>query len=782
MPSSAPVADEGIAEFLRRDVLLYSALWSTSFTTTHFDPWAIMLNNTAIRAKLATFAGFQADIVMKLDINGTPSHYGRLLVAYEPFLPKTGGFALGTAIDIGPCVQLPHCELDPTTSDTQYMRLPYINNSDWIDLTTALGAQLGVVWIRELNALEMMSAATPTDVRVRIFGHFENVRLFGATEATMPTFTAQGKSEYSTAGLVSKPLTAVSNLAGALVNVPFIGGMARATQIGAGVGSKLAEFFGYSKPTNLETTQRMRATVLEPYAPLIGYDYSAKLSADPKKELAISSDAVGLASAPDDLAYSTLTKRWGYVGSYAWDTTATPTTTIFQMGLSPTYSPASVVFVTDLSNQITPLCLASMCNTFWSGSLEIRIDIVASAFHKGRLRMVYDPQGAPAAPTVTNVLVSDVVDISVTRSVCYTIPWNQACAWARTGPSGGWEQTDLTFSTHSDGYTNGAIRLFPDNELSSTLSTQGAYVNVYIRGGDDIQFAHPTTYPMGLLTPQSGGEPLCVTLGTSSYPSNTKRLEYMGEDNQSLRSLMKRPSRWRQVGITSTYLVAGLRSMTLPQIPTLMNDLTSLTLTDFDNSGTPVAYEWVRNVPTAFFATCFLGYRGNQRWKLIFDNPDQIGHVDGWFNMMNRTGVADGYFKNSQDDTAVGGSFAAFNTTSGIAAELLYTSGDRRLENGYARFFPALGDSAEIEVPDYNTVRFHVGTRPYVTYPRMDSPAAGAFAFKTNTTIAGGVILGKATLMHSAGEDFTFFFFKYVRCMKPFSTGMDASTTRYTPS
>jgi len=777
LPTSAPYASEDIKEFLKRDVLLYSALWSTSFTTTHIDPWAIMLNNTAIRAKIATFHGFQADLMVRIDINGTPSHYGRLLVAYEPYLPNAGAFDLGTAIDIGPCVQLPHTEIDPTTNETSYMRIPYVNSSDWIDLTSTTGAQLGVLWLKELNALQMMSAATATDVRVRIYGHFENVRLMGATEAATATFVAQSKDEYSTAGVVSKPLSAVSNAAGMLVDVPFIGGFARATQVGAGIASKIANLFGYSRPTNLDPLQRMRMAVFDSFAPLVGYDYSAKLSADPKKELVVSSDAVGMANAPDDLAYSTITRKWGYLGSVTWATTATPTTSLATYGVTPINSPASVV--TSLGISPTPLALASMFNTFWSGSIEIRLDIVASAFHKGRLRFIYDCQGIPSSPTVTNVLISDVVDISEVRSVCYTIPWSQACAWCKVAPgSPGWNATTWLTTTHTDGFTNGCIRVYPDNELSSTLSTQGAYINFYIRAGEDFQLAAPNVDGITYFQQQSG-PPLCVSLGNSGVVPTDKRGEYMGEDNQSLRSLLKRPSRWRRIGVVQDP-ISSLRVMRLPHIPANYSEDLTLNLYPPDYDMTPIDECFVRNTPTGFLSQCFLGHRGNQRWKILFDNPNDIAYVDAYFINLDISQPADSTPLIINDTSLIDA--GAMTMTSQIAASILTSSGDVRFENGFARFHPALGDAAEFEVPDYNTVRFHVGTRAYSTYPRKDVLCSGAFSYKAKTSQAAGTLISYATLMHSVGEDFNFFFFKYARTLMPMTRAQTASTTRYSPN
>lgn len=780
VPTVASDLNTSVADFLKRDVLLRSALWDgTALAQTHIDPWNIILSNTAVRNKLANYTAMRADLVIRADINGTPSHYGRLLIAYEPYLPNSGAKPLGTVRDTAHLVQLPHFQLDPTTSEPVLMTLPYINNIDWMDLTSTTGPQLGVLWLSELNALEMMSDATPTAVRYRIFGHLENVELMGATEVVLPTYIAQA-SEYSTGGWLSRPLSAVANAAGTLVHFPIIGIYARATEIAAGAASKLAALFGFSKPSYLIEPSKMRTTVFESFAPLVGYDYSTKLSADPKKELSINVGSVGICGqTEDELSYGFLARKWGYIGSYTWSPSTSPLTALFALAVQPALSPDAVAVGFGVNP--TPLALCAAANTYWNGDIEFKIEIVASAFHKGRLRMIYDPQVAPAIPTNTNVLFSDVVDISYERSICYTIPYQQPNEWCNTNPSAGWLSASWMNSAHTDTFTNGVIKLFPDNELSSTLSTQGAYINVYIRGGENIQFAHPNNNVLSFLTPQSkvsdtpstGGRSLCVTLGNRTVRNESFLTRTMGENNQSLRSLMKRSTRWRRIPIVSDPLEVH-RVMRLPNIPLNFGDFTNAGNNDLDSGSGNANY--VRNTPVSFLRTCFLGYRGNQRWKILFDNPDDIAYTDVYFQLDARVDqLWDPYpHYNTFDTTFVNP--GTLQSTSQIAASILEYTGGLRYDNGFARLYPAMGEAVEFEVPDYNTVKFHTGTMNFTSTSRRDNQCAGVVAFKTKSIDDTPGTSRYATIMHSAGEDFNFFFFKFIPTVSA-SLGAVANTT-----
>jgi len=193
------------------------------------------------------------------------------------------------------------------------------------------------------------------------------------------------------------------------------------------------------------------------------------------------------------------------------------------------------------------------------------------------------------------------------------------------------------------------------------------------------------------------------------------------------------------------------------------------------------------STPVAFLRYSFLGWRGNQRWKVLFDNPDDISFVDATFGTISGS---TGYYLNPHIIIPGATTYidpGAMTTTSQIAASALgATVAEGMMENGFARMHPQMGDAAEFEVPDYNLVRFHVGTTTTVTTLKSDMVNRGCFLFRTRSVPSGtgltdGVVSSYATILHSAGEDFNLFFFTYARPFYLPSTGMTANVTDFNP-
>ena len=135
-------------------------------------------------------------------------------------------------------------------------------------------------------------------------------------------------------GAISKPATAVANLASMLTRVPVIGRFARATEIGASAVSRVAALFGYTNPPNIENVQpfyQMSAPQLATAEISVPYQ---KLALDPKTELSIDPQPFGLPG-EDELALSYLKKKESFFGSTSWSTSDAATTQLFNCRISP---------------------------------------------------------------------------------------------------------------------------------------------------------------------------------------------------------------------------------------------------------------------------------------------------------------------------------------------------------------------------------------------------------------------------------------------------------------
>ena len=118
--------DISLEKFLSRPIEIDQRSWTTSDVIgpigTSISPWFLYLNNTAVKNKLANFPFLRAKLCLKTVVNGTPFHYGKLRLAYEPSVASGGtGFrtskirapVTGTRQYMVPYSQLPGYWINP---------------------------------------------------------------------------------------------------------------------------------------------------------------------------------------------------------------------------------------------------------------------------------------------------------------------------------------------------------------------------------------------------------------------------------------------------------------------------------------------------------------------------------------------------------------------------------------------------------------------------------------------------------------------------------------------
>jgi hypothetical protein len=188
----------------------------------------------------------RANLHIEAQLNGTPFHYGRLLLSYEP----CNGLRRSVDGDYRQHSNLPHVLLDPAMNNSGHLICPFISPRSWISLGEALGAQIGVLNIDTLVPL-LSANGTIQDVDVNIYGWFTEVELSFPMEFTLATFTAQtsvvrrrrkgantpgGKDEYHdepNQGAISHASGAVAGVAASLSRIPVLAPAALAVETGA---------------------------------------------------------------------------------------------------------------------------------------------------------------------------------------------------------------------------------------------------------------------------------------------------------------------------------------------------------------------------------------------------------------------------------------------------------------------------------------------------------------------------------------------------------------------
>jgi hypothetical protein len=314
--------------------------------------------------------------------------------------------------------------------------------------------------------------------------------MYGGPKKKPISLNNQAGDEY---GLISGPAASLSSIASRLEGVPVVGPYAMATKLAAdGVGA-IAKLFGYSRPVMLpDETCIVRPQPVGSMANASGQDPSYKLTYDPKQETAIDSRLVG-GNGADEMSFQSLYSRESYMGSFAWEDTDAPEAQLAVIGVTPALiygngggAPAGTYW-------LLPTTLPTLPFGKWRGTMHYRVRIVASAFHKGRLRISYEPRSATTLPPDTsNVVYSQIVDLEDSRDVTFCVDWAQPVPYRSVTRVRGLVENAAAPTWTSDD-VNGTIHITVINRLTAPLNRP---VEVLVfASGSDMHFREPVDCP-----------------------------------------------------------------------------------------------------------------------------------------------------------------------------------------------------------------------------------------------------------------------------------------------
>lgn len=811
---TADTSDSELGNFLSRPVRVKTMLWPVgSQLFDSFDPWTLFCENPRNINRITSFKLLRGKLHLSFKLNGNAFHFGRAIASYIP-LAGPAGFDDMTrdraffSQDIIAASQRPHVYLDPTTNSGGEMCLPFfwfknyleVNQSDWRDM--------GQVIVHDLGTLKHANDATDTVV-VQVYAWMTDVELAIPTsvdptslvpQSTVeynntrkkkgPTMSRVTKDEYDSAGgIVSGPASTVAKIAGQLSKVPYIAPYAKATQMAAGAVGGIAKLFGYSRPNINTGGSFYRPWVTGNLASGALPDTAIKLSIDPKQETTIDSRVAGL-DGTDELDIRSIVTRESYLTSFNWNQTDPVDAKLFSMRVTPAlHDVLSVPDGTEL--HFTPSCLVQNLFGYWHGSMEVRFQFVCSAYHKGRVKIMYDPVDSPN-PVEDNVNFTEIVDLAETRDFTIKIGWGRERHWLNTVND--WSVPPVLFDVtgatlEPDGnYFNGTITMSVINELTTpnSVANNNIYVAVSTRMCDDAAFTAPThagicnltyfpvpgataTFTGGELEPQSAIEtdvPVAAH-DNEAAPETTKVSEvfsaitqdpsffdiYPGESIDTLRLLLKRYNFHHGVGGGTANNVATIRKVSLHAYPYYRGSPTGAV--NIATGGT-VAWNYAQNTVMNYLTPAFSGVRGGARWK-VFTSPqsdqNHMAHSIA-YRLSNRyTGPGGGPYAitSYNRSTSINASNAAHD-----CLQMWTDPTDMCISaNGVVTTQVNMG-ALEVEIPYYSNVRFYPAKfQNRTTAGNFKLPWGYNFSIYNNSTSNP---LRTCALV-AAAEDFNLFFF-----------------------
>lgn len=713
--------DLQLGNFLSRPTLISTFTWSTADIAgikSTVTPWNTFLASPAIKKKIDNFAFVRGRLHVKVTVNGTPFQFGALRLCYSPLLGTVSDKIRTNLVSNGPLLvpysQQPGFYIYPQANAGGEMVLPFFYQQNWLDLTS-LADVTNFGTLNYVIYAPLKSAVTggATTVTVQTFAWMTDVELMGSTSRL-----SLQADEYQE-GKISKPATALASIAGMLTSIPYIGPFARATEIGATAVGAMARLFGYTNVPvieNVSAFQPMNAPMLA--SAHIGTPVQ-KLTLDPKQELSIDPAPHGLES-NDELALSYLKKKESYFAVTSWSTSDATDTQLFNMRVNPylpSWVPINNSVAVPVGKRVYDIPLSYIGRMFkeWRGGLVLRIKVVATKFHKGRLKIQYDPRGdLSVASAPENTVYTTILDIGECDDLEIEIPYHQANAWSTLD------------QTIQDNWTPGnslAPRLGTDNGtlsirvLNTLVAPTTGAINLlfFLRAADDFEYANPAERigpdtinrvpNLYALQAEDHTEivPSYVCVGSKAVVSAERYGQNYGENIASLRTLLHR-SQVMDTYSTGNFPVntAGVLLKTLkimPYPPGYNVNAATLANVVLLPAGTAnFSFGYMTHMP--YITSMYLAYRGGANYT-ITPQADNYGNV-GDFRVSRATSIP------LSTVYRLGGYNGSVALAASLSTRAKFFNYDHFTDGfgGMAITSTATNGSVTIQIPDYKKFNF----------------------------------------------------------------------------
>jgi hypothetical protein len=385
----------------------------------------------------------------------------------------------------------------------------------------------------------------------------------------------------------------------------------------------MAKLFGWSNVPVIEDVKPMKNL---PYHDLSSAHLSeptTKFLLDPKGELSVDPSLIGL-DPVDELSIPYIVAKDSFVTSATWNTTDAVGTLLFSSAVTPMmYDRGTASANGSYTICQTPMAHVAQLFSNWRGDVIFRFKVVCSRFHKGRLRVTWDPVGDLSATTdYTHLAFTKIIDLGETDDFEVRIPYMQALPWLETD-TGIWTANNFSTTSYvapSPGKHNGVLTLRVLTNLSAPVDTAPVSVFVFARGAETLEFANPrdVSNKLSFWSMQSGVEP--------HDPDDDRYLLNWGEAIPSLRLLLRRSTLVDNVVMPfttwSTSDLYGLWRLVQTRLPGSPGyDTNAYTQAKgVEAPSSTFDYSFTNMTPLAWVSAGFLACRGATRWHYDVEN------------------------------------------------------------------------------------------------------------------------------------------------------------------
>jgi hypothetical protein len=656
-----------LGDYLNRPVLIYTKTWTEGTSldpvTSRFDPWALFFDQVAIQKKLDNYYLIQCNINLKFVVNASPFYYGCALASYQPLVNfNPAPIVLGTGDEYNVSYsQRPHIYIYPQTSQGGTMTLPFLYHKEWLDVTTRSDVEdMGQVTLSSLTDLLNANSVAGSNCTIQVYAWASDVKLSGPTlklalqtkKRSRKPKNVSHKDEYHHEGTISKPASAIARATGMLSDIPVVGPFMTATSYAADAISDIASLFGFTDVPVIDDVHEFKSMPLPQMACAdIGIPIE-KASLDSKNELTIDPKVCGV-TLSDELMVNTFAQRESYLTTFNWDSSDVAGDHLFSMRVTPQVRRVNTITDGFISWN-TPMGYMAECFKNWRGDIKVRLKFICSQYHRGRVKVSWDPRGEISLnPATTTEVFSKIIDITECSDVTLNIPYTQLLAYLETDVNRTSPHFSTTGFSTDNTYSNGNLCVSVITNQTSPIASADIKVAVFVSAGDNIEFANPQPI-YRLYSPyaiQSKFVSYDDEIGASTELGVTKseadpniNLVYMGEHISSIRQLFRRTTNYTFMeynqpasGDIAVYRYNTSRKLRFPGYDADgIEEALGLT------SGVAESYNWCNWHYMTWFELCFVGVRGSINYAL---NTIGGNNHDLWVSRRNDVSLSvSGYY------------------------------------------------------------------------------------------------------------------------------------------
>lgn len=600
-----------ITNFLKRPRIIYTNTFpqGTTYGTTHtIQPFDAFLMDAAVKRKWENYAYWQGALRINIVVNSTPFLYGMWQCDWCPLTGNNAAYDVdniqlaamsGTKQALNVTSQRPKVLIEPHKDGNYEMILPFIYRTRWHRFDTA-ATDMGTLTLRPVAPVRAASATTGVP-SYSVYASFVDIKIAG------PTLVVQSTDEYHS-GPISRPASLVAAAAQKLTSVPVIGKFAKATSIGAKAIGDVANEFGMCKVDSVDNVH----IVSTQHAAQMGTGEismaAQRLTIDPKQEITRDRTNIGFDN-EDELNIARLCSRSSIVSVVDWQTADTLNQELVQLAITPTT--CATLSGTGTYGYPTPAAWMSESFQQWRGDAVIKLRVVKSKYHTGRLLITFDPFANNAQSSTSAQTRNIVWDVTTGDEMTIRVPFLSEKTWKRVYTSmGGISErngTSLSLGTFSIGY----VRVLVLNALTAPLTTATVSLVTEL-SWENLQFANPKQI-RNTVSPWSVQSVDMTDVGHDPIVDDSN---YVGQEILSLRQLMNRTEYQRSFGLYNADSSNVFREtiLSLPRTPRArgytgyINDtITKGTIA----TATNFRFNASANTAVGYFSAPFIGQRGS---------------------------------------------------------------------------------------------------------------------------------------------------------------------------